>query len=204
MPDSLKAALAGQFDEEIGILPVSITPGGDTIVQWVETRNGQRVVLVGRLHEGILDSAITTESPGVVTIGGWIGNAVAVGNYTVPVDPSISSNSVLMARPVLLDFDSATVTPLNIGDSTFADPIHIDRDSIVSVQSGAFAMVDTGGDCLNVRETASVNSKSLGCFADGVLLRATDQGAVNDEGRWQVVTTPSGQNGSANLAFLAH
>jgi hypothetical protein len=100
---------------------------------------------------------------------------------------------------VLIDLTKAVVHPLrSLGAPQMLGPSPFLTDAI----PGAFAMVDTGGDCLNVREAASADSKSLGCFADGVLLTASDVISVVEGEEWQSVTTPSGQSGWASAAFL--
>jgi len=195
----LTAALAGRFDQQTGILPVSVTPDGDTIVEWLETAGEQRTWFIGRWHDGALQSVITTV--GSITIGGWISDTVAVGNYFVPAGPG--AGAALFARPALLDFAAGKVTPLTIGNGQPSNPSAPDRDRIVNVQYGSFAEVHTGGDCLNVREEASTSSKSLGCFADGVLLQLSDVVSVMDDGTtWQSVVTPSGAAGWASAEFL--
>jgi len=199
VPPELTAALAGRFDQQTGILPVSVTPDGDTIVEWLETAGEQRTWFIGRWHDGALQSVITTV--GSITIGGWISDTVAVGNYFVPAGPG--AGAALFARPALLDFAAGKVTPLTIGNGQPSNPSAPDRDRIVNVQYGSFAEVHTGGDCLNVREEASTSSKSLGCFADGVLLQLSDVVSVMDDGTtWQSVVTPSGAAGWASAEFL--
>jgi hypothetical protein len=65
--------------------------------------------------------------------------------------------------------------------------------------SGRFLRVVTPGDCLNVRQSASTASPSLGCFADGVLLPQRDASAPSG---WAAVLTPDGREGFASSAFL--
>lgn len=57
---------------------------------------------------------------------------------------------------------------------------------------GTFWRVNTGGSCLNVRQAASTSSATLGCYADGVLLREREAGAPPG---WRAVFTPAGGPG---------
>jgi DNA-binding CsgD family transcriptional regulator len=67
---------------------------------------------------------------------------------------------------------------------------------------GPFARVNAGGDCLNVRQEPSATVTSLGCYADGVLLR--DLGETQEAGgvTWLNVATPDGRQGWASTEFL--
>ena len=100
---------------------------------------------------------------------------------------------------VLLDLEHRTITPvdgLTVADSGKLTPF------LTTVGTGAFAEVHTGGDCLNVRQDARVDSKSLGCFADGVLLQRSDVVSVVGGTTWYSVVTPSGAEGWASAEFL--
>lgn len=67
----------------------------------------------------------------------------------------------------------------------------------------AFARVNSGSDCLNVREKPSQSSSSLGCFADGVLLRLRNEPDQSAGGAtWVAVETPRGTSGYASSEFL--
>lgn len=75
---------------------------------------------------------------------------------------------------------------------------------VVAAQTGEFARVDTGGDCLNVREKPAASAPSLGCFRDGVLLRILPGSVPEADGiTWQPVATPGDQVGYASAEFLA-
>ncbi len=64
---------------------------------------------------------------------------------------------------------------------------------------GKFWRVNAGGECLNVRQEASVSSAVLGCFASGVLLREREAEAPAG---WQAVATPDGTPGFAASQYL--
>jgi hypothetical protein len=112
------------------------------------------------------------------------------------VDPTSRDGAFGLA---LFDLQSGSVHPID--GLTQPDGGEL-TPFLSTVTTGSFAMVNTGGDCLNVRAEASTNSKSLGCFADGVLLHLRDQEAEGDSQAWLSVTTPSGAEGWASAEFL--
>ncbi len=67
---------------------------------------------------------------------------------------------------------------------------------------GPHVRVNSGDQCLNVREEPSLSAPVIRCLADGVLLRA---GETREAGgiTWQQVTTPDGRPGWAPTEFLA-
>jgi hypothetical protein len=83
-------------------------------------------------------------------------------------------------------------------------PTDKDRDVYsIGVVVGAFAMVDTGGDCLNVRKEPGTSAEGLDCFADGVLLEVTGGAVADEAGReWLPVRAPGGIEGYASSEFL--
>jgi hypothetical protein len=102
----------------------------------------------------------------------------------------------------LIDFATAQVHPIpEISAGLAGFNAGKNEHAFVSgAMVGSFVRVDAGGDCLNVRETASTGAKSLGCFKDGVLLPLVDEGST---GGWYHVTTPAGVAGWASAEFLA-
>jgi DNA-binding CsgD family transcriptional regulator len=100
---------------------------------------------------------------------------------------------------VLFDLGDKAIRPIqDLYKSTWQDATAFLQTAV----TGAFAEVHTAGDCLNVREAASTSSKSLGCFADGVLLRLADGIQSIDGVEWQAVSTPSGAAGWASAEYL--
>ncbi len=67
---------------------------------------------------------------------------------------------------------------------------------------GPFARVNAGGDCLNVRESASTSAASLACYVDGVLLRDLGESREAGGATWLKVATPDGREGWASAEFL--
>lgn len=130
--------------------------------------------------------------------------------WAVPVSQSLLISDVLYPDPkdqldsgifglVLLDLETGTMRPIENLIETSGLAV---TAFLTEVQTGSFAMVETGGDCLNVRESPLTTAKSLGCFADGVLLRMDDATSVVEGQTWQAVTTPAGEKGWASAEFL--
>jgi hypothetical protein len=79
-------------------------------------------------------------------------------------------------------------------------PTEQDRDVYATeVMTGEFAMVDAPDSCLHVRAETNLDSESLGCFADGVLLKVLGDHGTTD---WLPVLAPGGVEGFASTVFL--
>ncbi len=111
--------------------------------------------------------------------------------------------------------DSSHVTPTTIGRAGVIDlegravtewaDLKGPGDREAFARAGVmdhFAVIVNTGDCLNVRAGAGLASQSLGCFADGVLLK--DLGQTADAGglRWLNVQTPAGAPGWASMEYV--
>lgn len=109
----------------------------------------------------------------------------------------------LGTQPVIIDLEDATIRPLDgpfgrgQGGSSLGDLIG--RNFVRMAYAGPFARV-LGPACTEVFEEPG--SKSLGCFAPGVLL--AHEGALRSEGerQWLRVRTPLGAIGWATTEFL--
>jgi hypothetical protein len=99
--------------------------------------------------------------------------------------------------PAMVDFESGLVTPI----AEFVDQIGAKAGGPIPlfVQRGGFAMVKTGDDCLNVRQTPAQDATVLGCYADRVILA---MGGAEPSGTWLPVLTPDGRQGWASAEFL--
>src|SRR4029079_874650 len=100
--------------------------------------------------------------------------------------------------PALLDVTKGTATPITA--NVFMQ--QRGRNRFIAFRSGPFATVARAGDCLNVRESASTSAKSLGCFADGVLLRDLGQATSAGGTPWRQLATPAGAQGWASSEYL--
>ena len=103
--------------------------------------------------------------------------------------------------PALIDLDAATISPIaelvSRGEAG-------DRLLITAAKVGPFARVKAVGvgECVNVRETASLTATAIGCYADGVLLRELGQNKTGDGQAWTLVATPLQNQGWASTSFL--
>jgi DNA-binding CsgD family transcriptional regulator len=100
--------------------------------------------------------------------------------------------------PVVVDLDAATVSPI-AGLSPRNDFGFLESRLLLQ---GEFLEVGTGGDCLNVREEASVEAASLACYRDGVRLRDLGESTQSGGVSWLKVSTPDGREGWASAEFL--
>jgi hypothetical protein len=122
----------------------------------------------------------------------WLGSAQIP---PAPGEPDRGENY----RAVLIDTVSGTVHPI-LGLPRDASPLPGNFSWPRLAVTGDFVRVATGdADCLNVREEATTAATSLGCFADGVLLRVLDAEPVAG---WVPVTTPGGAAGFVAEAFV--
>lgn len=126
-------------------------------------------------------------------IGRFISSRYALGNIQ---DPSPSTYGQL---PALVDFDAGTIQPF--GAPFGLSPL-TGRNTFLARVSGTFVVVATGGDCLNIRESASTASKSLVCVADGTPLKAPGETAQTEGRGWAKVQTLGGLVGWASSEFL--
>lgn len=139
-----------------------------------------------------------------LNLGTWLTKTVAFGNaWVTPTDINpASSNNQGGLHPVMFDLQTGEVTVLELYGAAFGNSYVAQRNYIREVEPGPFLRVSGAGDCLNVRETASTTAKSLGCFADKVLLGDLS-GTENSAGvTWKKVATPAGQEGWASAEFL--
>jgi DNA-binding CsgD family transcriptional regulator len=122
--------------------------------------------------------------------------SVAVGNMN-GVRARVSDNEISV-YPVLIDLQNRTVTPITADIFTQQGG----RNRLIAFQSGPFARVTTGSDCLNIREQPSPSGGPVSCYRDGVLLR--DLGETTEAGgiTWLKVATPDGREGWASAEFL--
>jgi hypothetical protein len=100
---------------------------------------------------------------------------------------------------VLIDVATGVASPLRELDGGLAENQQpVVRGAVI----GRAARVSTGGDCLNVRESAAQTAASLACYRDGVLL--WERGELRIEGgiSWLPVTTPDGREGWASVEFV--
>ena len=79
-----------------------------------------------------------------------------------------------------------------------------DRDAYpLTASTGPIARIKAPGSCLNIREQPVTSSASLGCFADGVLLRLNGAAQAIDGRDWYPVQAPGSEaNGYAAAEFL--
>jgi DNA-binding CsgD family transcriptional regulator len=132
--------------------------------------------------------------------GTWVGPDRAVMSITVPGDELGLDASKLVSVPAVVDFRSGYVRP--IGEH-FSDRVGKgDRSRVRAVGPGSVVRVQGAGDCLNVRETTSTLATSLGCYADGVLLRDRQETRAVEGITWVGVRTPGGAPGWASAEFL--
>ena len=105
--------------------------------------------------------------------------------------------------PVLIDFESETIEPIELFGPLIGAEYSQDRNQLLLAVRGAVARVATDdGQCLNVREEPGLEAGIVRCFANGVLLR--DLGITRDEGgiSWLQVGTPTDGIGWASTEFM--
>jgi hypothetical protein len=95
---------------------------------------------------------------------------------------------------------AATAQPLKLFGPMLGENYTGNRNFIVHAFEGAFLRIDTGDPvCLNVRAEATTAAASLGCYANGVLLRVRD---VEAAAGWVAVSTTTGEPGFVAEAFV--
>ncbi len=124
-------------------------------------------------------------------------NGATIDDHTLVVNAFFEGSG---HSPALLDLTSGRISP--IAELAVRGTRDHDRLVVLAAERGPFARVARAGDCLNVRARPSTASESLGCFADGALLREGGV-TVEAEGRkWVAVATPAGRTGWAAETFL--
>ena len=129
----------------------------------------------------------------------WLSPTVAVARVGFNTKDYVPGGSDYFSAgvPAIIDFESGVVTPiaefLGFVGAKAGGPIPI------AVQTGGFAVINTGGDCLNVRQFPALTAQVLGCYADRVILPL---GGAEPSGGWIPVHTPDGRQGWAAAEFL--
>ena len=135
-------------------------------------------------------------------LGAKMSDGSILGNGWVPTDEIAPNGQPLISIPVpvLIDVANATIRPLR----PFTNPGSFRSRDTVGFQQGFLArVVNTEGDCLNIRAEPSSSGQVLECAAEGVLLRASDQFVTESNGiRWRAVTTPAGIQGWVSTQYL--
>ncbi|MEO9254287.1 MAG: SH3 domain-containing protein, partial [Tepidiformaceae bacterium] len=132
-----------------------------------------------------------------------VSSETLIGNVGVDASGHMSVGMPSHFHVAVIDLNTAEVHPvpeISDGLAGFNNGKN-EHAFVLGAMVGNFARVNAGGDCLNVRESASTNAKSLGCFKDGVLLRLIDDGSAGSNG-WAHVATPAGQPGWASTEFV--
>jgi len=173
---------------------LGVHDNGDAVVSWdVPGSSGYTAVF----EKGQLKSVFT----GAVTLGlaSW-NTDLGYGNVRLPANGSTTGGP---PYPAIINFASGQVQVLEFYGPMNSDAYAGQRNYVRLVQPGQFWMVSGTGDCLNVRANPATGAKSLGCFADGVLLREANEMADADGIRWWKVQTPAGEDGWASGEYLA-
>jgi DNA-binding CsgD family transcriptional regulator len=189
---------------DLGVDPASvqveaIRPNGDFVVSFPSsTANQMNYAFV---RQGKVASVV--QSPGRLMIGAWLSDTIALGNtYPVRPDGTVSDAALY---PAIFDFAAGQIEILELYGPV-GDDAYIGQRNYVRFASALRSfVVKSTGDCLNVREAPSTCAKSLGCFADGVLLgdAAGSNGEQEASGiTWWKVSTPAGDVGWASSEFL--
>ena len=149
-------------------------------------------LLVATGQEGDASAAYQWEG-GRISVAQDLGNGLLLGNADFPSDDDESAGQPAFL-PVLIDRAAHTVHVINElpREHTQIQPWHLTIGKPLRVQ--------TGGSCLNVRESPSTGADPLDCFSDGVLLFERD----DDDPRngWLPVRAPDGRGGWAADEFL--
>jgi hypothetical protein len=147
---------------------------------------------------GVPRAAFATSLQGV-TFAARVSETEWLGTAVLPLgagESAIGGNDNF--RAVLIDTATGLMHPIR-GLPRDASPLPGNFAWPRLAIKGKFLRVETGSDCLNVRESASTGSRSLGCYASGVLLR---QREANAPAGWQPVLTPGGRPGFASSQYL--
>ncbi|HXU23660.1 MAG TPA: SH3 domain-containing protein, partial [Tepidiformaceae bacterium] len=208
--EDLATQLGDEIDQTYGVTPVAVLPSGDIVVRWqhpTEHYEGRTAEpRVGLVRAGKLVDVIggpNVDIGALMADGRIFGNADLIASDLPGAAPTAPNTYVSPHLPALIDLAKGEVTPLLLYGPDLFGGAYYGRNIVVAAALGPFAKVHTGGDCLNVRETASTTATSLGCFADGVLLRVQSIGDQTVGGvHWVPVTTPDGRPGWASAEFL--
>lgn len=190
--------LGSHVYEPYGVRLVEILPTGEALISWFHGSEPAKLSkYFGIVKAGQLTSAFT--GPASLDVNSWLTLSVAFGNAA----SEGAGSGRVVSTPVLVDFATGQVQPLELYGPIGGKPYEGDRNRIVLVEPGPFLRVTGTGDCLNVRDSASTGGASLGCFADNVLLRYV--GAEQEAGgiTWLKVETPDGKTGWASAQYLA-
>jgi Bacterial SH3 domain len=177
---------------------------------------GASSVRGGALPGGRLWLSWSRSSPG----GGWLGVFDPAGtmyaSYRLEgifrvtlTSESFGIGSMMnpgtSGTPLFLDLYKPAPRVQPIG-APFGEPPLTGRNQLVAYVRGPLARVNTGADCLNVREQPSTTSTILTCLHDGVLVDLrpnppTDP-SPRDYASWQLVELPDGRLGWVHKEYL--
>lgn len=188
--------MAGKVTAADRVDSFSFGPDGRTYVRWA---SGQAP------SGGALKSYLTAFDPAGVEIwrrelagvefylGTFSSSRYSLGNIQDPAPKSIGM------LPALVDMDGGAIQPFS---TAFGSGQFTGRNRFVAMVTGPFARVSAGGDCLNIRESASTSAKALTCARDGSLLRDLGESTTAGGISWLKVRTLAGDEGWASTEFL--
>ncbi len=168
---------------------VAYQPLGDTqntgALSWMSAKNEVYELYVGKLVDGALTTAFSAPVSGV-QIGGSIGSDIVLAT----VDPPPNGGNPVPGRALaLVDLDTGEVRIIS-------DPFEAGRNWVEATFAGPFARIVNTGDCLNIRESPTVDAHAIACLPDGVLLKVL---GPSENGRLYV-QMPDGATGWAAIA----
>jgi hypothetical protein len=193
---SVYFSMAGKVTAADRVDGFSFGPDGRTYVRWA---SGQAPA------GGALKSYLSAFNPAGVGIwrrelggrefylGRFISSRLSLGNIQ-----DLTPRAIGML-PALVDLDVGTIQPFG---TTFGVAPFTGRNSFLAMVQGPFARVAAGGDCLNIRESASISAKALTCARDGSLLRDLGESTTAGGISWLKVRTLGGDDGWASTEFL--
>lgn len=191
--------------------PSFVGSGSDRVLQlrwWDEASGGAPGVgYLGFLRPGapqFEDVYMWSQADGLAgfTIAGWVSPTVAIGRaefdgalYGVNSPPDF-----FRGIPALIDFERGIASPI----AEFLPALAAKAGGPMphELLLGLAARVEAQGECLHLREAPATTGASLGCFADGVILRLRGEGREDGGRYWYAVETPDGRDGWAAGEFL--
>ncbi len=214
---------AGRYVSTDGSRTLWKSPGALVSGEFFESQGGMRFVEwrpdTGKPYEvqpfnhyfgvidlgGKLQRALSIAGNIDIRANAAISPTVLIGNAGIAVNGELSTGIPDHFQVALIDLATGQIHPIpevSAGLAGFSAGKN-EHAFVSGATTGTFARVNTGGDCLNVREQPATTATSLACFKDGVLLRLGAEPERTDGATtWLSVSTPDGRAGWASAEFL--
>ena len=189
------------------IIGLLAEPGRPWLVSWP-----QELWLVTPVRQSEFREDVALSVPMGFSPAGWLDDSIVLGHASPGYELDCGErHRQFEYAPAILDLGQGALdgpapnpTLAYLGDELLNGCESLSAARVLQVSRVPFALVATGGDCLEVRGKPNIEAEPIGCFADGVLLTLREGDGPHEDGEhtWLGATTPAREGGYADAGFL--